>query len=107
MSEATAVQTQRLPSHRRMAAQKSPVRQSRRCRLPHQRHSRRHLRDQKYGQKDGLAEGVGQILSHFHLFLQASLQAVEAVFQRLVDMVSALALASRAAKIVKLNEQLA
>lgn len=49
----------------------------------------------------------GFMLSHFHLFLQASLKAVEAVFQRLVDMVAALGLATRAVKIVQLNEQLA
>ena len=32
----------------------------------------------------------GFMLSHFHLFLQASLQAVDRIFQRLVDIVAAM-----------------
>jgi len=47
----------------------------------------------------------GFMLSHFHLFLQESLQAIETVFQRLVDMVAALGLALKAPEIVKLNKQ--
>ena len=49
----------------------------------------------------------GFMLSHFHLFLQASLQAVDRIFQRLVDIVAAMGLASTAPKIVELNKQLA
>lgn len=47
----------------------------------------------------------GFMLSHFHLFLQESLQAIETVFQRLVDMVAALGVALKAPEIVKLNKQ--
>ena len=49
----------------------------------------------------------GFMLSHFHLFLQASLQAVNRIFQRLVDIVAAMGLAFTAPKIVELNKQLA
>lgn len=47
----------------------------------------------------------GFMLSHFHLFLQESLQAIETVFQRLVDMVAALGVALKTPEIVKLNKQ--
>jgi IS4 transposase len=46
-------------------------------------------------------------LSHFHAFLQPSLQAVEFLFQRLIDIVAAMGLASKAAQVVMLNQQLA
>ncbi len=47
----------------------------------------------------------GFMLTHFHLFLQESLQAVEAVFQQLIDIVAAMGLALKAPEIVKLNKQ--
>lgn len=46
-------------------------------------------------------------LTHFHAFLQPSLQAVESLFQRLIDIVAAMGLASKAAQVVMLNQQLA
>ena len=49
----------------------------------------------------------GFMLSHFHRFLQTSLQAVDDIFQQLVDMVAAMGLASSVPKIVELNRQLA
>ena len=49
----------------------------------------------------------GFLLSHFHQFLQPSLQAVEPIFQHLVDIVAAMGLASTVPKIVSLNKQLA
>jgi len=49
----------------------------------------------------------GFLLSHFHLFLQASLQSVEAVFQRLVDIIADMGLSSNVTETVKLNAQLA
>ena len=49
----------------------------------------------------------GFLLSHFHLFLQASLQSVEAVFRRLIDVVADMGLSSRISETVKLNAQLA
>lgn len=49
----------------------------------------------------------GFMLSHFHLFLQASLQAVDRFFQHLVDIVAAMGLASVVPKIVELNAELA
>jgi hypothetical protein len=45
--------------------------------------------------------------SHFHKFLQASLQAVDPIFQQLVDMVAVMGLSAKAPKIVELNSQLA
>lgn len=47
----------------------------------------------------------GFLLPHFHAFLQPSLQAVESLFQRLVDIVAAMGLATRSAQMVMLNEQ--
>ncbi len=47
----------------------------------------------------------GFLLSHFHLFLSESLQAVEAVFRQLVNMVAAMGLASKTSDTVKLNAQ--
>lgn len=47
----------------------------------------------------------GFLLSHFHLFLKESLQAVEAVFKRLIDMVAGMGLASKSSDTVKLNAQ--
>jgi len=49
----------------------------------------------------------GFLLSHFHQFLQPSLQAIEPIFQKLVDLVAAMGLASTTPKIVEINEQLA
>jgi hypothetical protein len=49
----------------------------------------------------------GFLVTHFHRFLQPSLQAVDAIFQHLVDMVAAMGLASSVPKIVDLNTQLA
>lgn len=49
----------------------------------------------------------GFLLSHFHLFLQASLQSVEAVFRRLIDIIADMGLSSKVTETVKLNVQLA
>jgi hypothetical protein len=49
----------------------------------------------------------GFLLSHFHLFLQASLQSVEAVFRRLIDIVADMGLSAKVTETVKLNAQLA
>lgn len=49
----------------------------------------------------------GFLVSHFHRFLQPSLQAVDDIFQRLVDIVAAMGLASSVPKIIDLNRQLA
>jgi IS4 transposase len=49
----------------------------------------------------------GFLLSHFHLFLKESLQSVEAVFQRLIDIVASMGLSQRVSETVKLNAQLA
>jgi len=49
----------------------------------------------------------GFLLSHFHLFLQTSLQSIEAVFQRLIDVVADMGLSSKVTETVKLNAQLA
>jgi len=49
----------------------------------------------------------GFMLTNFHLFLQPSLQAVERIFQQLVDMVAAMGLAATAPKIVELNQHFA
>ncbi len=46
----------------------------------------------------------GFMLTHFHPFLQPSLQGVEHIFQQLADMVAALGLAASALKIVELNQ---
>lgn len=49
----------------------------------------------------------GFMLTNFHLFLQPSLQAVERIFQKLVDMVAAMGLAATAPKIVEFNQHFA
>lgn len=49
----------------------------------------------------------GFMHSHFHKFLLASLQAVDRIFQQLIDMVAAMGLSPKAPKIVELNSQLA
>lgn len=49
----------------------------------------------------------GFLLSHFHLFLQDSLQAIEPVFQRLIDVVADMGLSAKVTETVKLNAQLA
>jgi hypothetical protein len=49
----------------------------------------------------------GFLLSHFHLFLKESLQSVEAVFQRLIDIIASMGLSQRVTETVKLNAQLA
>ena len=49
----------------------------------------------------------GFLYAHFHRFLLPSLQAVERIFQRLVDIVAAMGLADNVPKIVDLNQQLA
>lgn len=49
----------------------------------------------------------GFLLSHFHLFFQASLQSVEAVFRRLIDIIADMGLPSKVTETVKLNAQLA
>jgi len=46
-------------------------------------------------------------MPHFHLFLQASLQSVEAVFRRLIDIIADMGLSSKVTETVKLNAQLA
>lgn len=48
----------------------------------------------------------GFLLSHFHLFLQASLQSVEAVFRRLIDIIADMGLSSKVSETVKLNAKL-
>ena len=45
----------------------------------------------------------GFMLTHFHHFLQPSLQAVERLFQQLVDIVATMGLAASLPKIVTLN----
>jgi hypothetical protein len=45
----------------------------------------------------------GFLLSHFHLFLQPSLQAIEAIFQRLVAIVAAMGMASKTTDAAKLG----
>lgn len=47
------------------------------------------------------------LLSHFHQFLQPSLQAIEPIFQKLIEMVAAMGLAPTTPKIIEINEQLA
>lgn len=49
----------------------------------------------------------GFLLSHFHLFLQPSLQAIEAIFQRLIDIVVAMGRASKITDAAKLGVYLA
>ena len=49
----------------------------------------------------------GFLLSHFHLFLQPSLQAIEAVFQRLIAIVAAMGMASKTTDAAKLGVYLA
>ena len=49
----------------------------------------------------------GFLLTNFHLFLHPSLQAVERIFQQLVDMIAHMGLAASPPKIVGLNRQLA
>jgi len=47
------------------------------------------------------------MLTNFHLFLHPSLQAVERIFQQLIDMVATMGLAASAPKIVELNQHFA
>lgn len=49
----------------------------------------------------------GFLLSHFHRFLQPSLRAVDDIFQRLVDIVARMGLASSVPKIIDLHRQFA
>ncbi|MFO7683199.1 MAG: hypothetical protein R6X34_24455, partial [Chloroflexota bacterium] len=49
----------------------------------------------------------GFLKSHFHLFLHESLQAVDRIFQRLVDIVAAMGIATKIPKTVELNRLLA
>ena len=49
----------------------------------------------------------GFMSTHFHLFLQPSLQAVDRLFQQLVDIVAAMGLAASTPRIVELNKQFA
>jgi hypothetical protein len=49
----------------------------------------------------------GFLKSHFHLFLHESLQAVDRIFQWLVDMVATMGIAAKIPKIVELRRQLA
>ena len=49
----------------------------------------------------------GFLSTHFHLFLRPSLQAVDRLFQQLVDMVAVMGLAASTPKIVDLNKQFA
>jgi hypothetical protein len=49
----------------------------------------------------------GFLLTNFHLFLKPSLQAVEPIFQQLIDMVAAMGLAASKPKIVELNQHFA
>jgi hypothetical protein len=49
----------------------------------------------------------GFLATHFQLFLQPSLQAVDRLFQQLVDIVAAMGLAPSTPKIVELNRQFA
>ena len=49
----------------------------------------------------------GFMLTHFHLFLQPSLQAVERLFQKLVDMVANMGLAATVPKTAHLSRQFA
>ncbi len=49
----------------------------------------------------------GFLLSHFHRFLEPSLQAVETIFQRMIDMVATMGMSSKKSQMVKLHEQFA
>ena len=49
----------------------------------------------------------GFLKSHFHLFLHESLQAVDPIFQRLVDIIAAMGIATKTPKTVELNRRLA
>jgi hypothetical protein len=49
----------------------------------------------------------GFLLTNFHLFLHPSLQAVERIFQQLVDMIAHMGLAASPPKIVELNHHFA
>ncbi len=46
----------------------------------------------------------GFMLSHFHLFLQPSLQAVETAFRQIISMVASLGLPSRVPRVVELSD---
>ena len=49
----------------------------------------------------------GFLLSHFHRFLEPSLQAVEAIFQRMIDMVAMMGVPSKKSQMAELHEKLA
>lgn len=49
----------------------------------------------------------GFLLSHFHRFLEPSLQAVEPIFQHMIDMVATMGMSSKKSQMVKLHEQFA
>ena len=49
----------------------------------------------------------GFMLSHFYLLLQASLQAFETTFQRLINMIASLGLAPSASKFAKFHHSFA
>ena len=46
----------------------------------------------------------GFLLTHFHYFLEPSLQAVEVIFQRMVDMVAMMGMSSKKSQMAKLHE---
>ena len=49
----------------------------------------------------------GFMLSHFHHFLEPSLQAVEAIFQHMIDMVAMMGVSSKKSQIAELHEYFA
>ena len=49
----------------------------------------------------------GFMLSHFHRFLEPSLQAVEAIFQHIIDMVAIMGVSSKKSQMTKLHEHFA
>jgi hypothetical protein len=49
----------------------------------------------------------GFMLSHFHRFLEPSLQAVESIFQHMIDMVAMMGMSSKKSQMAKLHENFA
>lgn len=49
----------------------------------------------------------GFLLPHFHLFLQQAWSALDAIFQKLVDLIAAMGLAPTTSKLISLQKQLA
>jgi len=49
----------------------------------------------------------GVMLSHFHRFLEPSLQAVEPIFQHMIDMIALMGLSSKKSQMARLHEKFA